>query len=341
MPAATPNTVPDADPDADPDAEPDAESDAESDAEPNVDPNAEPDAEPDAEPNAPPPGLLFAPLPKRSHSRGQRPANLLLKEYVTSNNGKFVCKCKRKSWKHWNATRIRQHLEICESLTETQRQCVAESSTAAKKQKVFHALINSESMSISSSIRHVNSNTSNTPSMPDNQTVIDINKNKGSMKKFVHTMTKGRADTILKAEVEACLSRFEPPSRLCDPMVQRSLLIEHPAIGKFLPSDPRTIDDRYVMPIWKEQQDMVKELFAATPGLACIGGDGATVQGSYKIIWTISKGEHHAFIGLNSQREKAHATDAEIAATESRLKEAIQEYGETSSIFTTRKVCGT
>ena len=52
----------------------------------------------------------------------------------------------------------------------------------------------------------------------------------GPLTKFVSKFTKMQANAVLKAEVEAILARFEVPSRLLDPMVQRAMVLLHPVV---------------------------------------------------------------------------------------------------------------
>jgi hypothetical protein len=60
-------------------------------------------------------------------------------------------------------------------------------------------------------------------------------------------MSRVTADNIIIAQVEAVLTRFEPPARICDPSVQNALAAScGMSILMHIPAPTTTIFDRYV-----------------------------------------------------------------------------------------------
>ena len=65
----------------------------------------------------------------------------------------------------------------------------------------------------------------------------------GPLTKFVSKFTKMQANAVLKAEVEAILARFEVPSRLLDPMVQRAMVLLHPVVEEEKEEKEETLEE--------------------------------------------------------------------------------------------------
>ena len=66
------------------------------------------------------------------------------------------------------------------------------------------------------------------------------------------TMSRGEADRIIKANVEASLSRFEPVERFMSPHVRGALIVASPGIKHFLPDTPE--------PIWQLVEEIDAEV---------------------------------------------------------------------------------
>ena len=81
----------------------------------------------------------------------------------------------------WNATRIRNHLQSCESLSMESRRAVSESSCSFKRQKKLNALVSSEDLSFSK----------NTTTL-----VGRTKKVAGPLTKFVAKFTKVQANAV-------------------------------------------------------------------------------------------------------------------------------------------------
>jgi hypothetical protein len=140
-------------------------------------------------------------------------------------------------------------LERCGSTPTETRVIVSSSSQAAKKQKTA-------SSSISTSETGCLSN--ETPSDVASKTKSNQNETSKSSALIIKltqpqwlktTMLRVTADNSIMAQVEAALTRFEPPAHICDPSVQNALAAFcGTGIPMRIPA-PTTIFDRYVLKI--------------------------------------------------------------------------------------------
>ncbi len=96
-------------------------------------------------------------------------------------------------------------------------------------------------------------------------------------------MNEYKAHKVIARKVVSTVARRESLERLIDPIVQAGMLANFPAIGKWLPSDARTVYNEHVP---KLDQDTFKEMvdiFKMIPGLLNVGFDGATFNRKSKV----------------------------------------------------------
>ena len=116
---------------------------------------------------------------------------------------------------------------------------------------------------------------------------------------FGPTMNEAEATKIITAEVKAILARGEPPTRLLDDYVRAALIVRHPALEHFLPHDPETIFNNYIIPIDISSTQELEGFIKKLPGYINISLDGATVNGKQKVRNITYTG---LFIIFNEQR---------------------------------------
>jgi hypothetical protein len=139
-------------------------------------------------------------------------------------------------------------------------------------------------------------------------------------------MTRARADTILKARVEGIVARYEPLDALYCPFTQAGLLSSHPAIGPYIPLDPRTVFKRFVVPIDVSAQDELISLMMKQYGLLTVAFDGVTVNRKSKVLFTVTRGIVSAFVTWIDLGSQVHVTAAEANAAFHIMKELKKEF---------------
>ena len=140
-------------------------------------------------------------------------------------------------------------------------------------------------------------------------------------------MSQETADKIITANVEASLSRFEPPARICDPSVLNALAFScGKGILKYIP-DPNTIFDKYVVKIDAAVTAHMISLFRKYAGNMSVAFDGVTVLGRSHILYTVSKGDTSMFVALSQLGDQSHVTEAEADDAVVKLQRVREEIG--------------
>ena len=120
-------------------------------------------------------------------------------------------------------------------------------------------------------------------------------KSSSDMDGRVVSMTQKQADRIIRAEVEAMLSRGEPMERMLDPFVRAAFIVRAPAIGAFLPNNADTLYNKFVTIIDMETTLELTKMFNLIPGMLGVAFDGVTANKQCKTLYTVSKGELSMF----------------------------------------------
>ena len=95
-------------------------------------------------------------------------------------------------------------------------------------------------------------------------------------------LTSLQADTILSREVEAVVVRKESLERMTDPFVQSAMMSNNPGLRHHLPTNVRSIYNKYVVSLDFKTTAEVIDVFKAVPGLVTVAFDGATFHGKSK-----------------------------------------------------------
>ena len=90
---------------------------------------------------------------------------------------------------------------------------------------------------------------------------------------------------------EATCARGETLTRLLDYHVQKALCARHPLIARLLPQDANTILLEYVIQIYEECTEELKDHMSHLAGDVNVSFDGVTVNGKSKMVYTVSKNE--------------------------------------------------
>ncbi len=100
----------------------------------------------------------------------------------------------------------------------------------------------------------------------------------------------------------------------------------HPAIGPYIPLDPKTVFKKYVVPIDVSAQDQLISLMMKQCGLLTVAFDGVTVNSKSKILFTVTCGTVSAFVTWIDLGSEVHVTSAEANAAFHVMKELKKEF---------------
>jgi hypothetical protein len=230
-------------------------------------------------------------------------------------------------WTMWNASKATGHIMQCTRTPEDVKEEAKAGTQASKKirkilEGVSHSVDGSVSSESQASLREMHARKSGAEKKADPRTFLQT-----AVTSFGSVMNKDRAECIIRAEVEAILARFEPISRILDPIVQSSLSAAHgPALLQYIPSDASTLFSGYVIPIDAEVTANINVLMTSVPGSLNMAVDGITIQGQSHLLYMVSKGSISLFEKCSQLGDSVHVTDAEANDGVEKLEGMVTKY---------------
>jgi len=164
-----------------------------------------------------------------------------------------------------------------------------------------------------SSIDCANSSTAGDHPVNGRSMLRPAKRRQTTMTEFVQPINGDEAQRIVKQLVTSMLARFEPISRLEDPVVLRTLSVMRPGLEQYVPSHS-TILSQVIPQIDSECTAALDDMFAKLPGQSSLAIDGVTVLHSSHLLITEMKGQVTRFCDMLQLKDRVHVTADEAKA---------------------------
>ena len=235
----------------------------------------------------------------------------------------ICCRCNYTfQWKTVNATRMRSHIVYdCKKVTDYERDLVHMSSQKMTKDAKRHGILSCATNGTVSGesltdIHHKRQRIGGSKSI---QSLLDVRSYK-----------KADYESIIMREVESICARFEPLSRLNDPMIHNALVQSHTKeILYHIPGSTSAIIDKYVKQIDRATKARLVCNLKAMRGFASIEIDGVSINGVSHVVYTMSKGNHSFYLKHSVLGSEVHEVSAEIDDAVLTIEETEKEYMQT------------
>ena len=129
------------------------------------------------------------------------------------------------------------------------------------------------------------------------------------------TLTRARAENIIKSRIESIVARYEPLDAVFCPFNISSMIVSNPCIGQYIPRNASSVMKDYVRPIDDDTKRQLIDCMRKQPGLLSVSFDGVTANGKSKTLFTVTRGCVSMFYTWINMGSDVHVSDAEVAET--------------------------
>jgi len=284
--------------------------------------------------------LAHVPLQEATRTRGVKRKNGVVASLVVvspcGNDGRLKVNCKKcgdqiQCALSNNAAKNRVHLESCMALTAEERKNVVESSQRWKKIKQTQQV--RQTTTASGLAPHQAAASQSLASLVTLGGGLASSTSIQTLDQFVIRTTPEIFDKVFILHVECVVARFEPIERLVDVWFKRAFEANNAGLSHFIPNDASTVFDKYVLPLYRQQeQDFIARL-KHLPGCAAMSVDGATVNGRSELFYCVLKGNVSRFQDLSPLGHEAHATNAEVEDGYQKMKRYLELFGKINILY--------